>query len=287
MKLAWILREKMLLTFVSTCLFSVIIADIRTLRCSDEARRFTEFHNGLLNAKCVKGCLTSSVPVKGSIVYTDDSSICKAAIHAGVINNDGGSVQVRRLPGRRYYSSTVHNGIKSTHADHWTHSFSFKFESTKCERPLGLRSHTFADRNFRSSGVFLTWMGDWHSYKARLDKGSLVNAWRPAVDDKAQWWQVDLGEIYEVRGIVTQGSKRLGEEQYIKSFNIQNKISDRFEWLYALNETGLPKTFEGNTDADGRVTNNFYPRFAARYLRLIPLSWKNHISLRAEVIVCD
>lgn len=50
----------------------------------------------------------------GSDIYTADSSICTAAVHAGVITlEDGGEVTVEFRPGRSAYGSTTRNGIKS------------------------------------------------------------------------------------------------------------------------------------------------------------------------------
>ncbi len=50
----------------------------------------------------------------GSDVYTLDSSICTAAVHAGLFSlADGGVVTVEFRPGRLTYGSTVRNGITS------------------------------------------------------------------------------------------------------------------------------------------------------------------------------
>lgn len=50
----------------------------------------------------------------GSDVYTADSSICTASVHAGLINlEDGGIVTIEYRPGRATYGSTVRHGITS------------------------------------------------------------------------------------------------------------------------------------------------------------------------------
>jgi hypothetical protein len=51
--------------------------------------------------------------VWGDKVYTDDSSICLAAIHDGRISLSGGRVTVWAAPGRAVYRSTTRNGITS------------------------------------------------------------------------------------------------------------------------------------------------------------------------------
>lgn len=49
----------------------------------------------------------------GTDTYTADSSICKAAIHAGAIPAAGGVVSVRIDPGRPAYRGSVHYGVRS------------------------------------------------------------------------------------------------------------------------------------------------------------------------------
>ncbi|KAI3377900.1 hypothetical protein L3Q82_009029, partial [Scortum barcoo] len=52
-------------------------------------------------------------PVIGNNIYTDSSSICKTAIHAGVIKADGGFVDVLPLDKRKNYVGVLKNGIQS------------------------------------------------------------------------------------------------------------------------------------------------------------------------------
>jgi uncharacterized iron-regulated membrane protein len=62
--------------------------------------------------------------VYGSDVYTQDSSICTAAVHAGLITlAQGGVVTVEYRPGRSTYGSTVRNGIKSRTWGEYPRSF--------------------------------------------------------------------------------------------------------------------------------------------------------------------
>jgi len=60
----------------------------------------------------------------GSDVYTLDSSICTAAVHAGLFSlANGGIVTVEFRPGRLTYGSTVRNGIKSKTFGEYPNSF--------------------------------------------------------------------------------------------------------------------------------------------------------------------
>lgn len=61
---------------------------------------------------CTCGTVVSSQgSVWGSDIYTADSALCKAAVHAGVIPRSGGRVVVERVDGRELYVGTSRNGI--------------------------------------------------------------------------------------------------------------------------------------------------------------------------------
>ena len=59
-----------------------------------------------------------------SNVYTDDSSICTAAVHDGLIAlKDGGQVTIQILPGASSYRGTVKNGISTRGYGKWPGSY--------------------------------------------------------------------------------------------------------------------------------------------------------------------
>ena len=63
--------------------------------------------------------------VIGSGPYSDDSSICSAAVHAGAIGaKDGGDVTIEIRPGEANYAASERNYIRSAAYDHaWSGSF--------------------------------------------------------------------------------------------------------------------------------------------------------------------
>ena len=64
--------------------------------------------------------------VWGTDVYTDDSSIGTAAVHAGLITfTAGGTVTIRILPGQSSYTGSTRNGVTSGDWDAWDGSFEF------------------------------------------------------------------------------------------------------------------------------------------------------------------
>ncbi|MBS1809496.1 MAG: hypothetical protein JST84_15155 [Acidobacteria bacterium] len=62
----------------------------------------------------------------GTDVYTDDTSICTAAVHAGVITQAlGGTVIIEMRAGQTSYASSARYGVTSTAYGQWGRSFVF------------------------------------------------------------------------------------------------------------------------------------------------------------------
>lgn len=60
-------------------------------------------------------------------VYTDDSSICTAAVHAGLVTLErGGSVTVTKTEGLSDYPGSTHNGVTTREWGSWPGSFVFE-----------------------------------------------------------------------------------------------------------------------------------------------------------------
>jgi hypothetical protein len=62
-------------------------------------------------------------PIWGIDVYTDDSSVCVAAVHAGAIGPRGGTVTVSRAQGQQSYPGGARNGVVSNSYGPWQQSF--------------------------------------------------------------------------------------------------------------------------------------------------------------------
>jgi len=85
-------------------------------------RQFRGQNNALLRFNCPPN--GTARRVWGVDVYTDDSSICTAAVHAGEISlADGGQVMIEIRPGQGVYTSSTRNGITSLPYDAWDGSF--------------------------------------------------------------------------------------------------------------------------------------------------------------------
>jgi hypothetical protein len=72
--------------------------------------------------KCPAGCTPKNV--WGTDVYTDDSTLCTAAIHAGAITAaEGGTVLVTWAPSQPTYVASSRNGITTSDYGKWERSF--------------------------------------------------------------------------------------------------------------------------------------------------------------------
>ncbi len=72
-------------------------------------------------------CEPGVVPgvVWGTDVYTDDSHLCAAALHAGVVGTAGGTIRAAASPGRTAYTGSSRHGVTSASYHQWHGSFYF------------------------------------------------------------------------------------------------------------------------------------------------------------------
>ena len=69
--------------------------------------------------------------VWGTGMYSNDSSVCTAAVHQGVITlQDGGRVRIVIQPGQPSYTGTTRHGVVSQGYRAWGGSFSIESACT-------------------------------------------------------------------------------------------------------------------------------------------------------------
>jgi hypothetical protein len=85
------------------------------ISCSDTVESLGHKDDDKLDVTCPPSCKSAGTTVWGSGPYTGDSSICRAAIHAGVITDeDGGSVKLEiKDGGDKTYTGSKKNGVKT------------------------------------------------------------------------------------------------------------------------------------------------------------------------------
>lgn len=96
-----------------------------TCQNTNSGARVVDAINTKGTVACPPGCLGASGSVWGTGAFTADSSICRAAIHAGVLTNKGGTITIFYERGRVLYLGSKKNGVESQ--DWGTYDSSFKF----------------------------------------------------------------------------------------------------------------------------------------------------------------
>jgi hypothetical protein len=66
-------------------------------------------------------------------------------------------------------------------------------------------------------------------------------------------------------------------DQWVKTYKVASTL-DGVNWAWV--DGG--RTFSGNTDRNSHIQNKFRKTVSARALRIHPVSWNNHISLRFD-----
>ncbi|HYO45712.1 MAG TPA: LCCL domain-containing protein, partial [Gemmatimonadota bacterium] len=78
----------------------------------------------LVEFECPRGGTGGNV--WGTDVYTDDSSICEAAVHAGmIVRADGGIVRFELLGAQPSFQASERHGVRSIDYPTWPGSFRF------------------------------------------------------------------------------------------------------------------------------------------------------------------
>uniref|UniRef100_A0A8C9S3B5 Cysteine-rich secretory protein LCCL domain containing 2 n=1 Tax=Scleropages formosus TaxID=113540 RepID=A0A8C9S3B5_SCLFO len=96
-----------------------LLTPVQSVNCFTKLVEICSFTNPSVTCPrvfCPSGCKDSPsywAPVVGNKIYLDSSSICRAAIHAGVIKASGGYVDVLAMKKKPNYVGAVKNGIKS------------------------------------------------------------------------------------------------------------------------------------------------------------------------------
>ena len=97
------------------------------------------------------------------------------------------------------------------------------------------------------------------------------------------WLQVDLGSVHALERVATIG--RGNSNQYVTHYKIYYSI-DASTWQWVLNEDNSERVFVGNVNYNELVERDIGYVIVARYVRIYPTAFVNHMSLRWEVYGC-
>jgi hypothetical protein len=115
----------------------------------------TEIHEPT-DCVCTLAALQSTAPLWGVDIYTDDSNICRASRHAGVIPPGGGTVRVTPRGAQQSFAAGDRNGIASANYGAYEHSFSVAASDAKSDVDLNQCPATFEGYRSRSTALTCT-----------------------------------------------------------------------------------------------------------------------------------
>uniref|UniRef100_A0A8C5TJ79 EGF like repeats and discoidin domains 3 n=1 Tax=Malurus cyaneus samueli TaxID=2593467 RepID=A0A8C5TJ79_9PASS len=159
----------------------------------------------------------------------------------------------------------------------------------RCSGPLGIEGGIVSNQQITASSTHRALFGlqKWYPYYARLNKKGLVNAWTAAENDRWPWIQINLQKKMRVTGVITQGAKRIGSPEYVKSYKIAYSNDGKVWTMYKVKGTKEDMVFRGNVDNNTPYANSFTPPIKAQYVRLYPQVCRRHCTLRMELLGCE
>lgn len=159
----------------------------------------------------------------------------------------------------------------------------------KCSGPLGMEGGIISNQQITASSTHRALFGlqKWYPYFARLNRKGLVNAWTAAENDRWPWIQINLLRRMRVTGLITQGAKRIGSPEYVKSYKVAYSDDGKTWRTYKAKGKDADMIFRGNVDNNAPSANSFTPPIEAQYVRIYPQVCRRHCTLRMELLGCE
>ncbi|MFN2384414.1 MAG: LCCL domain-containing protein, partial [Gemmatimonadota bacterium] len=194
--------------------------------------------------------------VWGTDVYTDDTSVCTAAVHAGLITfASGGTVTVEIRPGQSSYTGSLRNGVQS--ANYGTWGGSYVFSGAGGAPPVAGGGPVTQSSVSEFSGT----ADPSEDAKGALDGVKNGGFGFHTASEANPWWRTDLGQLVPLREVRLYNRLDCCAE---RSRTVQVHLSaDGSNWQLAYAHNGT--TFGG---ADGRPLVVDLRGRSARYVML-------------------
>lgn len=225
---------------------------------------------------CPAGCKNVTGDVWGSSEqgYRDTSVLCKAAVHAGVTSDSvGGRVTVSRGRSLTLYESTLANGVLSKMGSLSEKKFLFNRD---CNNKLQISGSNASSVDNNNSDLRKFW-----SLVGQNSRHESI-FWKSEYKDSSPWLELELSERSMITDIITTVSN----EDYVSFYSLLFS-KDQKSWKYFKDPLSKEKkVFQSYTDGHLRVRNSLVPAVVARFVRILPVSWRGRASLWATVTGC-
>ncbi|XP_072182247.1 inactive carboxypeptidase-like protein X2 [Diadema setosum] len=162
-------------------------------------------------------------------------------------------------------------------------ALSVRVDQIQAAVPLGMEDGTItADQISASSCYQFPDCAD-HARLNHPAEGGRRGAWCAADDDPSPWIQVDLLTNFLITGVITQG-RYPHYSQWVTSYQVLYRPDGEAEFQMVTDASGQNVTFKGNTDKNTPVENDLPIYVVARYVRLLPVTFNEHVSMRFELL---
>ncbi|XP_028411988.1 lactadherin-like [Dendronephthya gigantea] len=154
-----------------------------------------------------------------------------------------------------------------------------------CKNALGIENGYICDDQITASSE---WSTKNRAANARLNftpRDGRTGAWSSRDKDLHQWLQVDFRRLTQITAISTQGRVDNKKTQFVMSYSVSFSKDGDFFQVYKTEQT--EKKFQGNNDSSSIVHQLLIPPISARFIRLRPTAWNDHISMRVEFYGCS
>ena len=217
------------------------------------------------------GALSS---VWGTDVYTDDSSICSAAVHAGVISlAGGGEVTFEIRPGQASYTGSVRNRVTSSSWGAYQGSFAI-VAATPTYPGVGAGGSGWT----ASASQFRNWIGAQFEYACPPNPTILGTVWGTDVyttDSSVCAAAVHSRLITRKRGGKVKIEIRDGQTSYRGSTrnSVQSRQWGAYDWSFVIVDApGGPEDAQGTATGDVRVNGQPFRSGRIKYGSTIDVS---------------
>ncbi|CAB1319384.1 unnamed protein product [Coregonus sp. 'balchen'] len=98
---------------------------------------------------------------------------------------------------------------------------------------------------------------------------------------------INLQRRMRVTGLITQGAKRIGSPEYVKSYKVASSDDGKTWRTNKVKGTDEDMIFRGNVENNAPSANSFTPPIEAQYVRIYPQVCRRHCTLRMELLGCE
>ncbi|XP_031553824.1 uncharacterized protein LOC116290852 [Actinia tenebrosa] len=141
---------------------------------------------------------------------------------------------------------------------------------------VGLENKEIPDDSITASST----AEDSAPYYARLNYKR--GAWCPKLTSEDPYLQIDLGTMYDVTEVATQGIGNTGADRFVKAYKLQYS-RDGKEWEYHQEGERYSQILKGNNDSVSIVRRVLSKPFRTRFVRFYPVEWIGKPCMRVEV----